>query len=155
MTLLTINNEVASWRNFSGCPYTSLILYTTSMCSTNHFNPILHTRKTTSGHNMAGLSVDDLVKSVSLYKVRPLIFHGTILPFVIPYFIWFYLWLFVYGWENFKDAGFVGTCVIAVFQILTCLACYWSVHVQCFLTCKKVSRFFSCYLFIISLKTCE
>lgn len=84
--------------------------------------------------------IDDLVQSVSLHKLRPIIFHGTIFPFIFPYLGWFYCWLFVYGMDEFSEAGFVGTAGIAVVQILSCLCCYWSVHVQSFLTCKKVSN---------------
>ncbi|KAK9509934.1 hypothetical protein O3M35_004821 [Rhynocoris fuscipes] len=83
--------------------------------------------------------VDDLVQSVTLHKLRPIIFHGTIFPFIFPYLGWFYCWIFVYGMEEFSEAGFVGTAVIAVVQILSCLCCYWSVHVQSFLTCKKTN----------------
>uniref|UniRef100_A0A0N7Z9H8 Endoplasmic reticulum transmembrane helix translocase n=2 Tax=Rhodnius TaxID=13248 RepID=A0A0N7Z9H8_9HEMI len=84
--------------------------------------------------------IDDLVQSVSLHKLRPIIFHGTIFPFIFPYLGWFYCWLFVYGMDEFSEAGFVGTAGIAVVQILSCLCCYWSVHVQSFLTCKKTNN---------------
>ncbi|XP_014248096.1 manganese-transporting ATPase 13A1 [Cimex lectularius] len=84
--------------------------------------------------------VDDLVQNVTLYKLRPIIFHGTMFPFIIPYLAWFYCWLFVYGLEEFSEAGFVGTAVIAVLQVLCCLCCYWSVHVQTFLNCKKTNK---------------
>ncbi|XP_039280958.1 manganese-transporting ATPase 13A1 [Nilaparvata lugens] len=83
--------------------------------------------------------IDDLVQSVSLHIPRPLIYHGTILPFVFLYSIWLYIWTFVYGLDEFSEAGTLGICVIAVLQILSCLCCYWSVHVQCFLACSKAS----------------
>ncbi|CAA9996161.1 unnamed protein product [Nesidiocoris tenuis] len=83
------------------------------------------------------LRVDDLIQTVTLHKLRPLLLQGTIFPFVLPYLGWFYCWVFVYGLEEFKEAGFIGTAVIAVIQILSCLCCYWSVHVQSFLTCYK------------------
>ncbi|KAF6215420.1 hypothetical protein GE061_010172 [Apolygus lucorum] len=81
--------------------------------------------------------VDDLIDDVTLHKLRPIIFQGTIFPFIVPYIGWFYVWLYVYGLEEFTEAGFIGTAAIAVVQILSCLCCYWSVHVQSFLTCYK------------------
>ncbi|XP_054281923.1 endoplasmic reticulum transmembrane helix translocase [Macrosteles quadrilineatus] len=83
------------------------------------------------------LKVDDLVQSVSLYSPRPIIFNGTVLPFLFMYATWLYTWVFVYGIDEFSEAGFVGIVVVSLTQILSCLCCYWSVHVQCFLTCKK------------------
>jgi cation-transporting ATPase 13A1 len=92
---------------------------------------------------MAGVGrIDELVSSVSLHKTRPLLLQGTISPFVLPYLGWFYLWLVHYGLEDFIEGGFIGVAVIALLQVLTCLACYWSVHVQCFLACYKVLQDF-------------
>lgn len=82
--------------------------------------------------------VDELVQRVSLHSPRPVICHGTVLPFIFLYAAWSYTWLFVYGFDEFSEAGFVGIAVVGIFQILSCLCCYWSVHVQCFLTCSKV-----------------
>uniref|UniRef100_A0A1B6DGW9 Endoplasmic reticulum transmembrane helix translocase n=2 Tax=Clastoptera arizonana TaxID=38151 RepID=A0A1B6DGW9_9HEMI len=82
--------------------------------------------------------IDDLIKSVSLHSFRYPLFHGTIFPFVIGYLCWFYLWIIVYGPSEFSEAGFVGTGVIGLLQILGYLCCYWSVHVHCFLTCKNI-----------------
>ncbi|KAL1123867.1 hypothetical protein AAG570_001637 [Ranatra chinensis] len=86
------------------------------------------------------MAVDELVQSVTLHRVRPLFFQGTIFPFVVPYLAWFYCWFFVYGFEEFSEGGFIGTAVIALLQVLACLGCYWSVHVQCFLTCSRAAR---------------
>lgn len=83
-------------------------------------------------------SVDDLVQRVSLYGSRSVIFHGTVLPFICFYSVWLYTWLILYGFDEFNEAGFVGIAVIGIVQILSCLCCYWSVHIQCFLTCNKV-----------------
>lgn len=84
--------------------------------------------------------IDELVERVSLHIPRPGIFHGTVFPFIIIYGTWTYIWLFVYGIEEFSEAGFVGVAVIGLIQILSCLCCYWSVHVQCFLTCRSESN---------------
>ncbi|XP_075212224.1 endoplasmic reticulum transmembrane helix translocase [Lycorma delicatula] len=87
-----------------------------------------------------GARIDDLVQSVSLYTARPLFTHGTILPFIFLYLSWLYVWIFVCGIEDFNEAGFVGMGLIGLLQIFSCLCCYWSVHVQCFLTCRKASN---------------
>uniref|UniRef100_A0A1B6ILU3 Endoplasmic reticulum transmembrane helix translocase n=4 Tax=Homalodisca liturata TaxID=320908 RepID=A0A1B6ILU3_9HEMI len=81
--------------------------------------------------------VDDLVQSVSLYSPRPVIIHGTVLPFVLFYCTWLYTWIFIYENDYFSEGVFLGLAVIGLLQILSCLCCYWSVHVQCFLTCNK------------------
>lgn len=84
-------------------------------------------------------SLDDLVEYIQLYKPVPTVLQGTVLPFMIIYPILFYSWIFVYGLEEHYEAGFVTIAVVAVIQILICLCCYWSVHVQCFLACTSVS----------------
>ncbi|KAJ9579755.1 hypothetical protein L9F63_004592, partial [Diploptera punctata] len=81
--------------------------------------------------------IDDLVQSVSLHIPRQLIFHGYVLPFLILYASWLYGWFFVYEAEDYYEAGLIGIAVIGLLQILSCLCCHWSVHVQCFLTCKN------------------
>jgi len=81
--------------------------------------------------------IDDLVQSVSLHIPRQFLFHGYILPFLTLYGCWLYGWFFVYGVEEYYEAGLIGVAVIGLVQILSCLCCHWSVHVQCFLTCKS------------------
>lgn len=83
--------------------------------------------------------IDDLVQSISLHVPRQFLFHGYILPFVTLYGCWLYGWVFVYGVEEYYEAGLIGVAVIGLVQILSCLCCHWSVHVQCFLTCRSVS----------------
>ncbi|XP_030752432.1 manganese-transporting ATPase 13A1 [Sitophilus oryzae] len=81
--------------------------------------------------------IDDLVQSVSLYTRLPFIFHLYLLPFLILYPIWIYLWIGLWGFWDHYEGGFVGLAIIGCMQILSCLACYWSVHINCFFTCKK------------------
>ncbi|XP_033227041.1 manganese-transporting ATPase 13A1 [Belonocnema kinseyi] len=81
--------------------------------------------------------VDDLVLSVTLYNQLRNIFNGYILPFVFLYLIWIYCWIFVYGIEEYYDAGLVGFAAIGLLQIFVCLCCQWSVHIYCFLNCVK------------------
>lgn len=86
-------------------------------------------------------SLDDLVQYTQLFKPVATILQGTVFPFLIIYPVVFYSWIFVYGFEENFEAGFVTVAVIAVIQILICLCCYWSVHIQCFLACSAVSAF--------------
>ncbi|CAG5056592.1 unnamed protein product [Parnassius apollo] len=83
-------------------------------------------------------SLDDLVQYTQLFKPIATVLQGTVLPFLIIYPIIFYFWIFVYGFEENFEAGFVTVAVVAVIQILICLCCYWSVHIQCFLSCTAV-----------------
>jgi cation-transporting ATPase 13A1 len=83
--------------------------------------------------------IDDLVQSVSLYNPRRLIFNGYILPFLVAQFTWVYCWVFVYGVDEYYEAGLVGIAAIGVLHIFLCLCCQWSVHIQTFLNCSSVS----------------
>lgn len=83
--------------------------------------------------------VDDLVQSVSLYNPRRLIFNGYVLPFLLAQFAWIYCWIFVYGIDEYYEAGLVGIAAIGVLHIFLCLCCQWSVHIQTFLNCSSVS----------------
>lgn len=91
--------------------------------------------------------IDDLVHSVTLYVPRPFLLHGYILPFLIIYGSWLYGWIFVYDPFEYYEAGLVGIAAIGLCQLLCCLCCHWSVHVQCFLTCNRVMYFLYCLMF--------
>ncbi|CAH1284675.1 unnamed protein product [Diabrotica balteata] len=82
--------------------------------------------------------LDDLVQYVSLYTRLPTLLHLYLLPFILIYSAWLYLWLGIYGFYEHYEGGFVGLAVIGCLQVLSCLACYWSVHVNCFFSCRKV-----------------
>lgn len=84
-------------------------------------------------------NIDELVQSVSLYIPRTVLFYGYVFPFIFMYSIWLYGWIFVYGFEENSEAGFLGISVIAIIQLLCCLTCHWSVHVNCWMTCRWVS----------------
>ncbi|KAG6444003.1 hypothetical protein O3G_MSEX003141 [Manduca sexta] len=90
------------------------------------------------GSNKKQSSLDDLVEYTQLFKPVPTVLQGTVLPFLIIYPLVFYSWIVVYGFEDNFEAGFVTVSAIAVIQILICLCCYWSVHIQCFLSCSSV-----------------
>jgi manganese-transporting P-type ATPase len=81
--------------------------------------------------------IDDLIQRVSYHTSNPTIFF--VLPFIILIVTWIYLWIFVYGFDEYHEAGFIGLVVISVLQVLVCLCCFWSVHVRAFLNCRKVS----------------
>lgn len=87
----------------------------------------------------ASSRVDELVQSVSLHNPRKWMFNGYILPFVMLQSLWIYCWIFVYGVDEYYDAGLVGIAAIGVLQIFLCLCCQWSVHIHTFLNCSSVS----------------
>lgn len=84
--------------------------------------------------------LDDLIQYVSLYTQLKTIFHLYVLPFVIIYSGWLYVWCGIYGFSEHYEGGFLGLAIIGCIQILCCLACYWSVHVNCYFTCRKVKN---------------
>ncbi|XP_068193004.1 endoplasmic reticulum transmembrane helix translocase isoform X1 [Antennarius striatus] len=81
---------------------------------------------------------DELVSSVTLYRRRPRLLHGTVLPFLaILYPGWLYMWLGVYGASEYPEAGLLALAAIGIAHVLTALSGYWSVHAHCWLTCSK------------------
>ncbi|KAG7471588.1 manganese-transporting ATPase 13A1 [Solea senegalensis] len=81
---------------------------------------------------------DELVSSVTLYRRRPRLLHGTILPFLVVFYpCWLYVWLGVYGASEYPEAGLLALAVIGIAHVLTALSGYWSVHAHCWLTCSK------------------
>lgn len=105
------------------------------------WSPLSHTRvQTTKKMDVdVSKSVDDLVQKVSLHIPRPTIIHGYSLPFIFLYGLWFYLWVFVYGVEEYPEAGWITLAGIGLIQILVSLSCYWSVHIRTLLTCSNTS----------------
>lgn len=90
-------------------------------------------------HNHDNSASDELVSSVSLYRRRPRLFHGTVLPFMtVLYPSWLYVWLGIYGAADYPEAGLLALAAIGIAHILTVLSGYWSVHAHCLLTCVKV-----------------
>lgn len=82
---------------------------------------------------------DELVSSVTLYRRRPRLLHGTVLPFLaVLYPGWLYVWLGVYGASEYPEAGLLSLAAIGIAHVLTALSGYWSVHAHCWLTCSKV-----------------
>lgn len=83
---------------------------------------------------------DELVSSVTLYRRRPRLLHGTVLPFLaVLYPGWMYAWLGVYGAAEYPEAGLLALAAIGIAHVLTALSGYWSVHAHCWLTCSKVN----------------
>ncbi|XP_043940713.1 endoplasmic reticulum transmembrane helix translocase [Protopterus annectens] len=81
---------------------------------------------------------DELVRSVTLYRRRHWLFHGTVLPFLAGFYpAWLYLWLDTYGVSEYPEAGFIALAVIGIVHVLTVLSGHWSVHAHCLLTCTK------------------
>ncbi|XP_014486718.1 PREDICTED: manganese-transporting ATPase 13A1 [Dinoponera quadriceps] len=81
--------------------------------------------------------IDELVQSVSLHNPRRWMFNGYIMPFLILQSLWVNCWVFVYGVDEYYDAGLVGIAAIGVLQVLLCLCCQWSVHIHTFVNCSS------------------
>ncbi|GAA6067582.1 manganese-transporting ATPase 13A1, partial [Tachysurus ichikawai] len=89
-------------------------------------------------HSTDSVMSDELVNSVSLYRRRPRLLHGTVLPFAaLLYPCWLYVWVAVYGTAEYPEAGLLGLAAIGIAHVLTVLSGYWSVHAHCWLTCSK------------------
>lgn len=84
-----------------------------------------------------GGSLDDLVQYATIHIPLPVALSGSVMPFMLIYALWLYLWVFVYGIDEYRDAGLLFLAGIGFTQILVCLCCFWSVHVQTFLNCRK------------------
>ncbi|XP_075758589.1 endoplasmic reticulum transmembrane helix translocase isoform X2 [Pelodiscus sinensis] len=94
---------------------------------------------------------DELVSAVTLYRRRPRLLHGTVLPFVAGlYPAWLWLWgprvWAVWGEAEGEEAGsgrgppeaaLLALAAIGVAHLLTALSGLWSVHAHCALTCVR------------------
>lgn len=106
----------------------------------------IHQRWTANEHaclcqvhfNMAAESLNEEIEYVKLYRIRPVLLHFYLAPFIPIYLIWLYLWAVVYGVTDYFEAGLIALAVVGLLQILSCLFCHWSVHVRCFFTCSTV-----------------
>lgn len=83
--------------------------------------------------------LDELIQYVAFYTQLRTLFHLYTLPFIFMYIGWIYGWCGIYGFDEHYEGGFLGLAIIGCIQILCCLGCYWSVHVNSFFTCKKVN----------------
>uniref|UniRef100_H2UKB2 Endoplasmic reticulum transmembrane helix translocase n=1 Tax=Takifugu rubripes TaxID=31033 RepID=H2UKB2_TAKRU len=89
-------------------------------------------------HLLDSSTGDELVSSVTLYRRRPRLLHGTVLPFLaVLYPGWMYVWFGVYGASEYPEAGLLALAAIGIAHVLTALSGYWSVHAHCWLTCSK------------------
>ncbi|NWY22355.1 AT131 ATPase, partial [Aphelocoma coerulescens] len=97
------------------------------------------------GRKMAAAAAapeDELVSSVTLYRRRPRLLRGTVLPFAAGLYP---AWLWLWGprlWASGEAAGppeaaLLALGAIAALQLLTALAGLWSVHAECALTCVR------------------
>ena len=95
--------------------------------------------------------LSDSLKETHLYRMRPVVYHGYVLPFVLLYSVWSYVWVFYLGFSDFFEAGMIGYAIIGLLQVLCCLFCYWFVQVQCLLTCSKVCNIYMKIIFYLSI----
>ena len=91
-----------------------------------------------SGFKMAAESLNDELEYVKLYRIRPLLLHFYLAPFIPIYLTWLYFWTMVYGVTDYFEAGLIALAAIGILQILSMLFCHWSVHVRCLFTCSSV-----------------
>jgi len=85
---------------------------------------------------MAAESLNDELEYVKLYRIRPLLLHFYLGPFIPIYLTWLYFWTVVYGVTDYFEAGLIALAAVGILQILSCLFCHWSVHVRCLFTCS-------------------
>lgn len=84
------------------------------------------------------ICVNEEIESISLHKLRPLLLHGYVLPFLLLYGGWFYVWVAVLGFNEYVEAGCIGFVIIGLLQVVCSLLCHWFVSVRCLLTCNRV-----------------
>ncbi|KAK3087866.1 hypothetical protein FSP39_011689 [Pinctada imbricata] len=89
---------------------------------------------------MGSKALNEDIQSISFHNLRPIYLHGAIFPFVIFYSVWMYMWTFVYGTDQYFEAGLIVLACTALLQILVFLFCVWSVDLRCLMTCSKVSN---------------
>ena len=100
--------------------------------------------------NMAE-KISDEVQHVELFKTSHVLTHAYVAPFLVIYAIFFPTWIIKFGFfENF-EIGCIFLAILGVIQVLVCLACLWSVHIQARFTCSKVLLLLSWLLFIYDL----
>lgn len=82
------------------------------------------------------LHLDDLVQYVTLHLPLPSLLNGSTIPFFVVYAA---LCVVILLYQDYHEVGLVSMAVFGFIQILVCLCCFWSVHINTFLNYKKVS----------------
>lgn len=82
------------------------------------------------------LHLDDLVQYVTLHLPLPSLLNGSTIPFFVVYAA---LCVVILLYQDYHEVGLVSMAVFGFIQILVCLFCFWSVHINTFLNYKKVS----------------
>eukprot|EP00062_Callorhinchus_milii_P023126 gi/632981640/ref/XP_007907703.1/ PREDICTED: probable cation-transporting ATPase 13A1 [Callorhinchus milii] len=84
------------------------------------------------------LALDELVRSVSLQRRRPVLLHVTVGPFGLLYALWLYVWLCRFdAVSEHPEAGLAALAALGFVHVLSALSGHWSVHAHCLLTCYK------------------
>lgn len=81
--------------------------------------------------------LDDLVAYVSLHIPLPSMVNWSTLPFFIVYAVLCVAMLLL---PDHHEVALVSMAVFGFLQILLCLCCFWSVHINTFLNYKKVTH---------------
>ena len=85
------------------------------------------------------MAVSDDVEYLTLYRPLPMWAHGYVIPFVLLLVSLVCGWVYVFEGFDHLEALFICIAVVAALNIVACLACVWSVHIRCLMTCRKVS----------------
>ena len=57
--------------------------------------------------NMAAESLNEEIEYVKLYRIRPILLHFYLAPFIPIYLTWLYFWTVVYGVTDYFEAGLI------------------------------------------------
>lgn len=87
------------------------------------------------GKTPSQMHLDDLVQYVTLHVPLPSMVNFSTLPFFAIYGL---LCIVMLLYEDYHEVGLVSMAVFGFIQILLCLCCFWSVHINTFLNYKKV-----------------
>ncbi|CAJ0932793.1 unnamed protein product, partial [Mesorhabditis belari] len=82
------------------------------------------------------MSVDVLVDSIHLYRLKPIWAHGYVGPFFLLYALWIGVFIQYFGFEEYNELFYIGIGVTAVLQALAILFCQWIVSIKCLMTCS-------------------
>ncbi|XP_030053422.1 endoplasmic reticulum transmembrane helix translocase [Microcaecilia unicolor] len=82
---------------------------------------------------------DELVQAVTLYRRRPWLCYGTVLPFLCGlYPAWLWACCGPGGaLAEHSEAALIALVAIGIVHVLTALSGHWSVHAHAWLTCSK------------------
>ena len=87
---------------------------------------------------MAGVVESRSVKKSSLHTLAPLWMRLNVTPFVLLYCVC--LWGYLFKYEEWGDYPMFAVPAVVLLHLLSILACYWSVHIRTFFTCRSTKN---------------